>query len=117
MTTTQQNHASDIDAAVKLVRYRRPLSEVANVLVFEDREGYLFLVAEWKARYASISRRIRAEKRIMRGEGENDGFSKSTAQSTRESLRTEARALIAVRKASKLRAAAQWEAGRRTAAA
>jgi len=117
MTTTQQNHASIIDAAVKLVRSRHSREEVAAALAFGDRESYLAFVSEWKAIYADLSGEIRAYKREMKPAYKGDVSYKGNAQSRRQSCRDEARAYIEVRKASKLRAGSQWEAARQAAAA
>jgi hypothetical protein len=117
MTTSQQNYASVIDAAVKLVEPRRTREDVAAALVFEDREGYLAFAAEWKAIYADLSKDIRGYKREMKPAYAGDVSYKGNAQSRRQSCREEARALIEVRKASKLRSGLQREASRTAEAA
>jgi len=116
MTTTQKAESA-IDAALRLMNSQRTIEEIASALTFEGRDGYLAFVAEWKARYAELSAEIRAHKREMKPAYPGDVSYKGNAQSRRETGRWKARRLLTVRKASKVRAASQWESARQAAAA
>jgi len=116
MTTAQQTESA-LDAALRFMDRQRTIEEIASVLAFEGRDGYLAFVAEWKARYAELSAEIRAHKREMKPAYPGDVSYKGNAQCRRETGRWKARRLLMVRKASKVRAASQWEAARKAAAA
>jgi len=103
MTSTAETSAIGAEilkAAIELARRARSVEALAEGLPLDGRDAYLALVAEWRARYAELSGSIRAEKR--RRKGPEAGW----AQSRRESLRVEARRMMAVRAASRLRASA-----------
>jgi hypothetical protein len=75
------------------------ITEISGTL---DREGYLSLLAYWKHEYASIAANVRATK------AERKENPRGLAQSRRETLRRDARNLMAVRAALKEIARRHW---------
>jgi len=91
---------------------RVSVEEIADRIGIVDRDTYLRLKTEWKARYREISDEIRQAKLLRRS-----GDEKSYWQSKRETLRFQARKTMLLRTALTVVARRHWEAHRKLAAA
>lgn len=104
--TEIKNHI-DIYNLYATIPWRRSLEKAADdpvyqpFLTFEDREGYVAWRAEWRKLYAELSVAIREARKTWRAEGSEHDSRLSSALFTN---RARARALLALRRASKVRA-------------
>jgi hypothetical protein len=94
---------------------RREESEaaaLAEALTFTTRDDYLAWVADWKAAYAETADRIRALKRQRSPKNRPESTTPMQVLTDLYRTRVTAKALLALRKASKVRAGEQWAARR-----